>query len=117
MKEADIADVVAEVRDHAAASGEIPETEFGTAEEYAASFPASTKKRRRSTGARLTAVTTILAVAYVAAMLGLKGLMDFDIREIVGPVSLWPALAIVATGLLAGFLIDYLRPIPRAAQQ
>ena len=117
MTETDIAGVVVEVRDHAAASSETPESEFGTAEEYAARFPVSTKKRRRSTGARLTAVTTILAVAYVAAMLALKGLLDVDIRDIVGPVSLWPAAAIIATGSIAGFLIDYLRPTPRTAQQ
>lgn len=65
----------------------------------------------------MTTVATIVAVAYVVAIFSLKALIDFDIRDIVGPVRLWPALAIIAAGLLVGFLIDYLRPAPRAAQQ
>lgn len=117
LKEADIADVVAEVRDHAASGGEMPETEFGTPEEYAASFPAPTTKRRRSAGARLTTVTTLLAASYLIVMLALKVFMDFDMREIVGPVSLWPAGVLVVSGLLVGFLVDYLRPTPKDTQR
>ena len=44
MKEARIADAIEEVRVHSASSGETPESEFGTAEEYAATFPMVKKK-------------------------------------------------------------------------
>jgi ascorbate-specific PTS system EIIC-type component UlaA len=110
LPESQLAEVIDEVRAHTATTGASAEAEFGTAEQYAASFPAV---KRRSRGHRVVAVAVLLAIAYALASLVLKALIGFDIKFLTGPVTLWPALVIVGAGLLGGFLIDYLRPTPR----
>ena len=55
----------------------------------------------------------ILALAYVVAIFAVA-LIGFDIEVITGPVLLWPALVVLALGVLGGFLIDYLRLAPRS---
>ena len=65
----------------------------------------------------MTGVAVILAVVYVVVVFALKAIIDFDIRDVTGPVTLWPALAICGIGLLLGFLADYLRPVPKTFRQ
>ncbi|MBB5748730.1 hypothetical protein [Micrococcus sp. TA1] len=114
VPEAQVAEAIEEVRAHTASDDSSPEAEFGTAQEYAASFPAV---KRRSQGQRVIAVTVLLAIAYVVTALVLKPLVGFDVTVITGPLILWPALVLVAAGLLGGFLTDYLRPAPRATRR
>lgn len=57
----------------------------------------------------------ILAIAYVVCTFAAKPLLGIDVRDIVGPVMLWPALAILGISILGGVLLDYLRPAPRPA--
>jgi Flp pilus assembly protein TadB len=111
VPESQVAEAIEEVRAHTASADSSPEAEFGTAQEYAASFPAV---KRRSQGQRVIAVAVLLAIAYVVTALVLKPLIGFDVTVITGPLILWPALVLVAAGLLGGFLTDYLRPAPRA---
>ncbi|WP_104087603.1 hypothetical protein [Cryobacterium sp. N19] len=62
----------------------------------------------------MIATAVIVAIAYGVAILVLAVVFHVDIRAIIGPVTLWPALLIVVLGTLLGFLIDYLRPPPRS---
>ena len=110
MSESQIIEVISEVRAHAA-NGVSAESEFGTPEEYASSFP---KSKRRTRGVRVVTAAVIIAIAYGVTVLALMVVFNFDIRAITGPVTLWPALLIIVLGVLGGFLIDYLRPPPRA---
>jgi hypothetical protein len=110
LPESQVAEVIDEVRAHTATTGASAEAEFGTAEQYAARFPAV---KRRSRGHRVVTIAVLLAIAYALASLALKPLIGFDIKALTGPVTLWPALVIVGAGLLGGFLTDYLRPTPR----
>lgn len=110
LSEPQIAEVISEVRAHAA-NGVSAVSEFGTPEEYASSFP---KTKRHTRGARVVMAAGIMAIAYGVAIIGLAVFFSFDIRVITGPVSLWPALLIILLGVLAGFLVDYLRPAPRS---
>lgn len=110
MSESQIVEVISEVRAHAA-NGVSAESEFGSPEEYASSFP---KGKRRTRGARVIAMAVIVAIAYGVAVLVLAVVFHVDIRAITGPVTVWPALLIVVLGILLGFLIDYLRPPPRS---
>lgn len=110
MSESQIIEVISEVRAHAA-NGVSAESEFGKPEEYASTFP---KSKRRTRGVRVITAAVIIAIAYVVAVVGLTVIFRFDIRAIVGPVTLWPALLVIVLGVLGGFLIDYLRPPPRS---
>jgi hypothetical protein len=110
LPESQLAEVIDEVRAHTATTGACAEAEFGTAEQYAASFPAV---KRRSRGQRVVAVAVLLAIAYVVTALVLTPLIGFDIKVLTGPLMLWPAGLLVGAGLLGGFLTDYLRPTPR----
>lgn len=109
MSEPQIIEVISEVRAHAA-NGVSAVSEFGTPEEYAASFP---KTKRHTRGARIVIAAVIIAITYGVTVVGLAVVLDFDMRFITGPVSLWPALLIIVLGVLGGFLVDYLRPAPR----
>ncbi|WP_104169319.1 hypothetical protein [Cryobacterium sp. M23] len=108
--ESQIAEVLEEVRAHASTTGTSAESEFGTPEEYASSFP---KVKRRTRGSRVVIAAVILALAYVVAIFAVA-LIGFDIEVITGPVLLWPALVVLALGVLGGILIDYLRLAPRS---
>jgi len=114
IAEQQIEEAVHEVHTHTAATGVTPESEFGTPEEYAKTFEKGT---RRTRGVRVVIVAAVLALAYVAGVFALKALADFDIRTITGPTILWPALVILGTGIIAGFLIDYLRPAPTVSKR
>ncbi|WPR69354.1 hypothetical protein SLW73_05905 [Glutamicibacter protophormiae] len=107
MPESEIAETLKEVRSHEATTGASAEAEFGPAEEYAKQFP---KRKRRTKGRAIVTAGLMLAVAYLLfALLG-KPLAGIDIRDYVGPLVLLPAVAIIAVGMLLGFLVDYFQP-------
>lgn len=108
MSESDIAETLEEVRAHEAATGTPAAAEFGSPEEYAQQFP---RKKRRTRGHTVTIVGVILAVIYTLAALLSRPLGNIDIRDLVGPVMLWPALLLLLTSVVAGFLTDYFQPI------
>ena len=110
MSESQIIEVISEVRAHTT-DDVSAESEFGTPEEYASSFP---KSKRRTRGVRVLTAAVIIGIAYVVVVVGLMVVLKFDIRAITGPVTLWPALLIIVLGVIGGFLIDYLRPPPRS---
>lgn len=58
------------------------------------------------------AVAVVLAVAYLGLVVLLL-VLRVDVRALVGPFSLLPALALALAGVVAGFLTDYLYPTPR----
>lgn len=107
LSETEIAEALDEVRAHGAAAGTPVEAEFGTAEEYAKQFP---KTKRRTRGSLITMVGLLLSIAYLLLVVLLMLLFRIDIRELVGPVTLLPAVAVILTGVLAGFLTDYFQP-------
>lgn len=107
IPDTEIADILAEVRDHLPA-GAIPEEEFGPPAEYAAQFPA---RRAKAPAPMLAAI--ILALAYTVFAFSAKPLLDLDLRDYVGPVRLWPAAAILGIGTLTAFLLATLRRPPR----
>ncbi|MET3923130.1 hypothetical protein [Arthrobacter sp. UYEF20] len=111
MSEPEIAEVLDEVRAHEAAAGHPGDTEFGTAEDYAKQFP---KKKRRTRGATIVIIGGVLTIAYLLFAILLAILFRVDIREYVGPVTLWPGLVVILAGTLAGFLTDYFQPARRS---
>jgi hypothetical protein len=108
ISEREIAEILAEVRAHEAATGTPAQDEFGAAQEYAKQFP---KGKRRSRGAAVTTVAAVVSLVYVLAVV-VTPFLGVDIRESVGPITLLPGLAVLLGGVLAGFLTDYLRPAP-----
>lgn len=108
MSESDIAETLEEVRAHEAATGTPAAAEFGSAEEYAQQFP---RTKRRTRGQTVTIVGVILAVIYTLTALLLRPLGNIDIRDLVGPAMLWPALLLLLTSVVAGFLTDYFQPV------
>ncbi len=56
----------------------------------------------------------VLAIVYLLFAFFGKPLAGIDIRDYVGPLVILPALAVIAAGLLLGFLVDYFRP-PRVS--
>lgn len=111
LSEGEVSETLDEVRAHEAATGMAAEDEFGPAKDYAKQFP---KTKQRSRGATIAAIGAALAVAYVAVGVVLLPFMGVDIREVVGPLKFLPALVLGLGGVLAGFLADYLRPVPRS---
>ncbi|BBE22213.1 hypothetical protein MN0502_10960 [Arthrobacter sp. MN05-02] len=109
VAEQQIAEAIEEVKAHMGSTGVAPEAEFGTPEEYAATFPKTTHRTR---GSRVVIAAAVICLAYGVAILALKALFDFDIRTLTGPMMLWPGLVILGAGILGGFLLDYLRPKP-----
>jgi uncharacterized integral membrane protein len=107
LSEAEIAGVLGEVRAHEAAAGSPANAEFGTAEDYAKQFP---RKKRRTRGSAIVIIGGVLAIAYILFAILLAILFRVDIREYVGPITLWPGLVVILTGALAGFLTDYFQP-------
>lgn len=107
LSEPEIAEVLDEVRAHAAAAGTAAEAEFGTAEDYAKQFP---KKKRWTRGGIIAAVGLGIAIAYVLLVVLLMLLFRIDVREFVGPVTLLPATGVILASVLAGFLTDYFQP-------
>ena len=111
FSEDEIAETLDEVRAHESATGTPAEDDFGTAQEYAKQFP---KKKMQSRGATLIMIGVVLGLIYIAVSMLLLPFLRVDIRVVVGPIRLWPALVLVLGGLLAGFLTDYYRPVPRS---
>ncbi|MET3719146.1 MULTISPECIES: hypothetical protein [unclassified Arthrobacter] len=111
LSEAEIAEVLNEVRAHEATAGTNVETEFGAAEEYAKQFP---RTKRRTRGRTITMVGLVLAIAYVLLVVVLMLFFRIDLREVVGPLTLLPAVAVILAGVLAGFLTDYFQPAKRS---
>ena len=107
LPEAEIADVIDEVRAHEAAAGTPAEADFGTAEEYASQFP---KKKRRTRGRTITTIGAAVAIGYALFAVLLALLFRVDIREYVGPITLLPGLVLLLASIAAGFLTDYLTP-------
>ena len=112
IPEPQIAEAVEEVRVHTHSTGQSAEDEFGSTDEYAQTFP---QQKTHTRGRRAVLAGKILAIAYVVCAFAAQPLAGIDVRDIVGPVMLWPALAILGISILGGFLLDYLRPAPRAA--
>jgi hypothetical protein len=108
LSETEIAETLHEVRAHEAATGTAAEAEFGTAEEYAKQFP---KKKRRTLGSTIVIIGAALAIAYILLTVLLM-FFRVDVREYVGPITLWPGLMMILAGTLGGFLADYFRPAP-----
>lgn len=115
FSEHEIAETLDQVRAHESAPGTPAEDDFGAAQDYAKQFP---KKKMQSLGATLIKIGVVLGIIYAAVSLLLLPFLRIDIRDVVGPIRLWPALALALGGLLAGFLADYYRPVPssRAAR-
>lgn len=107
MPESEIAETLKEVRSHEGTTGASAEAEFGPAEEYAKQFP---KRKRRTRGRIIVTAGVILAVAYLLFAFFAKPLAGIDIRDYVGPLMLLPAVAVIAVGMLLGFLVDYFQP-------
>jgi hypothetical protein len=103
LSEPEIADVLDEVWAHEADAGNPVIAEFGTAEDYAKQFP---MKKRRTRGSVIVIIGGVLAIAYILLAI----LLRVDIREYVGPITLWPALVVILAGTLAGFVTDYFQP-------
>lgn len=111
--EEEIADTLRELRAHGVDSASFVE-EFGTPEEYAERFG---KTKRRTLGVRITVVGTIAAVGWVVAWtaVGLVRKHAFGVDPALdGIIEPWAisagALAVIALGVVAGFLVDRLRP-------
>jgi uncharacterized integral membrane protein len=107
LSEPEIAEVLDEVRAHEATAGNLADAEFGTAEDYAKQFP---RKKRRTRGRAIVIIGAVLAIAYILFAIILTILFRVDIREYVGPTTLWPGLVVILAGTLAGFLTDYFQP-------
>ena len=52
----------------------------------------------------------VSAIAYIVFAIILATLFRVDIREYVGPITLWPGLVVILAGTFAGFLTDYFQP-------
>lgn len=107
LSEAEIAGVLDEVRAHEAAAGNPAVAELDTAEDYAKQFP---RKKRRTRGSAIVIIGGVLAIAYILFGILLAILFRVDIREHLGPNTLWPGLVVILAGTLAGFLTDYFQP-------
>ena len=108
-----IAETLDEVRAHAAAAGSPAEDEFGSAQEYAKQFP---KRKARSRGYAVVIVGLVLAIIYAAVAMLLLPFLRIDVRDLVGPIRLWPALVLILSAVVGGFLTDYFRPLPGSAK-
>lgn len=110
MPENDIASILAEVRAHTPA-GEDPADHFGTPAEYAKQYTAEFPVRKPRTHP-LRTILTMLAILYVVCALLAKPLLGIDVREYVGPVLLWPALALISVGIATSFLTTTFKRVP-----
>jgi hypothetical protein len=68
----------------------------------------------RTRGSAITVIGVTLAIAYVAVVLLLLPLLGIYARDCLGPIGVWPAGVVILAAVLAGFLADYLRPVPRS---
>jgi hypothetical protein len=105
VPEPEVADIVAEVDEYVATGGD-PVAYFGTAEQYAARFPAGAPGRRRGLPAGLAAGAALL---WVAVALALYATGTWERTEGMDRVVLLPALGILLLGLLIAFLLHLAR--------
>lgn len=110
MPENDIADILAEVRAHTPA-GEDPADHFGTPAEYAEQYTKALPERKPRTHPVLITLT-IVAIGYVIFALLAKPLLGIDVRDHVGPVMLWPGLALILIGIATSFLTTTFKRAP-----
>lgn len=111
--ENDIAGILAEVRAHTPA-GEDPADHFGAPAEYAEQYTQALPARRPRTHPALL-VLTLLAIGYVVFAFLAKPLLGIDVRDYVGPVMLWPAIALIFIGIATGFLTTTFKRGPSTA--
>jgi len=109
LPEDEIAEALDEVRAHAAATGSPAEDEFGSAQMYAQQFP---QRKRRSPGYAVMVVGAVLAITYAAVAMLLLPFLRIEVRDLVGPIRLWPGVVLILGGVIAGGLTDYFRPLP-----
>ena len=109
-----IAEVLAEVRAHTP-PGEDPALHFGAPETYAAQY-ADQLPAGRTTSPVLVAAA-VLALLYAVFALLVMPLLGLDITNYTGPVRLWPALAVLAVGVISSFLRATYRRVPHQIRQ
>ncbi|WP_411719954.1 hypothetical protein [Mycetocola sp.] len=118
--DAEIAEILREVRAHPLADAESAESVFGSPEGYAENFE---KKKRRTRGSAIVAVAVVIAVAFFVGYITI-GLI---LRNESGPgisdfIPTWAvsggSVVFVGIATLTGFLVDYLRPVtPKVGQE
>lgn len=99
--ESDIKEAVGDIARHEAKGDDLIR-EFGTPEEYAATFPAGEKRKARSTWPVLGGVLSLL---WIVGALAAATYLGESLPVRVNSFVLWPALAIVVISLLTGFLV------------
>lgn len=112
LSEDDITDILRELAQHGADDVALRE-EFGTPEEYASGFGT---RKRKTVGGRIVAITTALALTWIAAWIIVALVRRFVGIDpaMEGVIETWQiivgALAIAVIGLVTGFVTDYVRP-------
>jgi len=111
VEEPAIADILAEVDSHGAASEEELKAAFGDPQAYAdkVSEDAPTSSRRAR------GFTTVLGIAAVVWMVGvvlLVAVTDFEPPVRFGPFLLWPALGLMVLGLILDVTVTAMKRPP-----
>ena len=110
-REDDLATILAEVR-AVAPDDKTATAEFGAAADYATKFPQRTPARSR--GRIIVAIATVLATTYSVVNFIIFPYFGITLFDSIGPIRLWPALLLIAIGVVVGFLVDRNRPLPPA---
>lgn len=113
--ESDIANILAEAQAHTPA-GDDPADHFGTPAEYAERYTTALPARKSRTHPVLI-IFAILAIGYVVFALLAKPVLGIDLRDYVGPVLLWPALALLLIGVTTSFLTTTFKPATATRSQ
>lgn len=102
LSESRIAEVLAEVKAHTPAGAD-PTEHFGVPADYAEQYTAELpiRKRRAPT---VVMLAVFLSLAYAAFAFLAKPILDIDVVDYIGPIRLWPAIVIMALGILISFL-------------
>lgn len=97
-----IAEVLAEVKAHTP-TGTDPVEQFGLPADYAEQYTAELLSMKRRTSPILI-LAVVLSLAYAAFAFLAKPILNIDVIDYIGPIRLWPAIAILGLGILASFL-------------
>lgn len=115
QSEAEIAEILREIRAHELEDSETEATVFGAPEVYAENFE---KRKRRTVGSAIVTGGAILAVisfiAYVVVGLAMKndGVPELGLNDIVPSwVVSVGVVGMIGVATLVGFLVDYVRPV------